>query len=217
MCIRKANVINGNNLENHWTKSGWRKNGKEGIQLQKLYMDEDLILRPFAEKDAEEFFSLIIRSKPYLRVWLDWLDQIQTAEDTLKTIQKRLDEMAEHGGYPLSYAITYKGKIAGTIGFNHINQAERTGTIGYWLGETYQGKGIMTKAFETIVSYGFKELELTKIIVTAAVENYKSRSIPERCGFTVEGILREEEWLYDHYVDHVKYSLSAEVWNHHER
>jgi ribosomal-protein-serine acetyltransferase len=41
----------------------------------------------------------------------------------------------------------------------------------------------------------------------------KSRAIPEKLGFVQEGITRQEEWLYDHYVDHVIYGLLAKDWH----
>jgi ribosomal-protein-serine acetyltransferase len=35
----------------------------------------------------------------------------------------------------------------------------------------------------------------------------KSRAIPERLSFRIEGIMRQNEWLYDHFVDHVVYGM----------
>jgi ribosomal-protein-serine acetyltransferase len=45
-----------------------------------------------------------------------------------------------------------------------------------------------------------------------AVGNTKSRAVPERLGFVQEGILHDAEWLYDHYVDLVIYSILKAAW-----
>lgn len=176
-------------------------------------IDEDILLRMFNEDDAEEFFNLTMSSKEYLKEWLGWLDYTNKVEDTLENIKSRLKEFVENGGYPKSFAIIYKGKIAGTIGFNEISKANKIGTIGYWLGEAFQGRGIMTKALKAIIEYGFSELGLNRIEVCVAVGNKKSRALPERLGFTEEGTIRQAEWLYDHYVDHVIYGLLKEEWD----
>ncbi len=175
-------------------------------------IDEEVSLRMLNEDDAEEFYNLTISSKTYLKEWLGWLEYIESVEDTKANIRARLKGFAENGGYPKSFGIIYKGDIAGTIGFNDINKTNKIGIVGYWLGENFQGKGIMTKAFKTLIDYGFKELGLNRIEVSVAVENKKSRALPEQFGFIKEGKLRQAEWLYDHYVDHYIYGLLAEEW-----
>lgn len=175
-------------------------------------IDEDVSLRLFHVADSEEFFQLTIQSKEYLREWLGWIDYTKKVEDSSEFIKSTLHGLVETGGYPKSVAILYQGKIAGTISFNEIYKTPRIGVIGYWLGEEFQGKGIMTKAFKAFIEYGFKELELNRIEVRAAVENKKSRALPERFGFIQEGTLRQAEWLYDRYVDHVVYGLLKEEW-----
>jgi RimJ/RimL family protein N-acetyltransferase len=69
---------------------------------------------------------------------------------------------------------------------------------------------IMTKACEAFIEYGFNGLNLNRIEIRVAEGNMKSRAIPERLGFTEEGKIRQAEWLYDHYVDHIIYGLLAE-------
>lgn len=144
--------------------------------MQILEINKGLLLRSFKEEDAEEFYELTIQSKSYLRRWLGWLDNINTVEDIATNIQSKLNELQKNNGLAKNFAIIYKGKIVGTIGFNKIDKMNSIGKIGYWLGEEYQGRGIMTEAFQE------------------------------------EGILREAEWLYDHYVDHVLYSLLSSEW-----
>jgi ribosomal-protein-serine acetyltransferase len=101
----------------------------------------------------------------------------------------------------------------GVAGFNSINWSNKTAYIGYWLGEGFQGNGIMTKVAKALTDYAFIELGLNKVEIRAAVENKKSRSIPERLGFKNEGCIRQAEWLYDHYVDHVVYGILADEWD----
>ncbi|MFD1777211.1 GNAT family N-acetyltransferase [Fredinandcohnia salidurans] len=71
----------------------------------------------------------------------------------------------------------------------------------------------MTKTLKSYVDYGFRELGLNRIEVSIAAENKRSRTLVERVGFVEEGKLRQAEWLYDHYVDHIIYSTLAKVWN----
>jgi len=175
-------------------------------------IDEKIALRIFREDDAEEFFALTMENKDYLKEWLGWLDYTKTVEDTRNNIKERLQGILETGGYPKSVAIIYEGKIAGTIGYNEINRTSKIGIIGYWLASEFQGLGIMTKACKAFINYGFTELGLNRIQIAAATENEKSRAIPERLGFTQEGTIRQAEWLYDHYVDHVIYGLLKEEW-----
>ena len=178
----------------------------------KYKIDEDVSLRLFNVSDAEELFTLTMSSKEYLKEWLGWLDYTKTVEDTNEFIKGTLNGMVEIGGYPKSTAIIYKGQIAGTIGFNEVSAANKIGFIGYWLGEEFQGKGIMTKVCKEFIDYGFSELRLNRIEIRAAAENSKSRAIPERLGFTMEGKIRQAEWLYDHFVDHIVYGMLAEEW-----
>jgi ribosomal-protein-serine acetyltransferase len=70
----------------------------------------------------------------------------------------------------------------------------------------------MTKACRTLITYAFTELALNKVEIHGATENIRSCAIPKRLGFTQEGILRDAEWLYDHYVDTVIYGLLAREW-----
>lgn len=85
----------------------------------------------------------------------------------------------------------------------------RKTSIGYWLAEGFQGHGIMTQA---LVEMAFTEYKLNRVEISAAVENQKSRAIPERLGFEEEGCLHQNEWLYDHFVDHILYAVLESKW-----
>ncbi|GKU81739.1 GNAT family N-acetyltransferase [Niallia sp. NCCP-28] len=174
-------------------------------------INEDLSLKLVDIRDADAIFSLTNKNRKHLREWLPWLDATTRLEDTQSFIKCCLEGYAENKS--MNTAIVWKKEIVGMAGFNQINWANQTTYIGYWLAEGYQGKGIMTKTAAALTDYALNELKLNKVEIRAAVENKKSRSIPERLGFIQEGIIRQGEWLYDHYVDTVVYGMLHEEWN----
>lgn len=173
-------------------------------------VDQDISLRLMSELDADELFILIDESRDHLREWLPWLDDTQYVGDSRKFIQDSLLLFNNREG--LTTGIFYKGELVGVGGFNEYDWKNKIGYIGYWLGGRYQGKGIMTKFVKAITDYGFNNLGLNRLDIRAGSHNVKSRAIPERLGYSLEGYMREAEWLYDHYIDHAVYSLLAREW-----
>jgi ribosomal-protein-serine acetyltransferase len=78
--------------------------------------------------------------------------------------------------------------------------------------EDFQGKGIMIDSLKKVLDYAFTEMGLNRIKVTCAINNIKSSALPKKLGFTLEGIAKEGNWLYDHFVDLEVYSLLAKKW-----
>lgn len=174
-------------------------------------IDEGLSLKLVELRDAERIFELTDNSREHLKVWLPWLDFTTELKDTQDFIKSASGNFIE--GKSLNAAILFNGEMVGVAGFNTINPANKTAYIGYWLGKDYQGHGIMTRTAKALTDYALNELKLNKVEIRAAEGNIKSRSIPERLGYVQEGIIRQAEWLYDHYVDHVVYGMLADEWN----
>lgn len=173
-------------------------------------VDEEITLKLLSETDAEALFRLTENSRENLSEWLPWLDGTKTEEDSLDFIKNSIKSYEAKKG--LNCGIFYKGELTGMAGFNSIDWVNRVGFIGYWLAVEFQGKGIMTRAVHGLTDYAFNELELNRIDIRAAIGNKKSRAIPERLGFKEEGLIRQGEWLYDHYVDHIIYGMLQSEW-----
>lgn len=161
-------------------------------------------------RDTEHLFALTIQSKDTLREWLPFIDFTRTSDDTKNFIQSTMKQFSENNGFQAG--IWYDRSLAGVIGFHKIDWNNQSTSIGYWLGNDYVGLGLMTKAVEAFVNHALVDLQLNRVEIRAAVENQKSRAIPERLGFREEGRVRQAEWLYDHYVDHVVYGMLASDW-----
>ncbi|MBO8156440.1 MAG: GNAT family N-acetyltransferase [Bacillaceae bacterium] len=174
-------------------------------------LDEHAYLKLLEIMDCEALFELTDQSRDHLRTWLPWVDDTKTVEHSKAFIQSTMKKFADNNGFDAG--IWYKDQLAGVIGFHFISWPNRSTSIGYWMGKRFQGLGLMTKATKAMVDYAINDLNLNRVEIRVAVENQKSRAIPERLGFKNEGTLRQCEWLYDHYVDHVVYSMLKEDWN----
>ena len=167
----------------------------------------DVTLRLLRQDMAPTLFALTQANRGYLRKWLPWLDKVQSTEDTRQFIAMS-EKLASEEGAP-TFAIFYQQQLSGVVGFHGVDQQHRIGSLGYWIGQRFCGLGIATTAVEQLMETGFSDLGLNRIQIRCAVNNQRSRAIPERLGFVHEGTLRESEWLYDKFVDQALYALLA--------
>lgn len=174
-------------------------------------IEGDAYLKILEHRDAEPVFILLDESRDYLREWLPFVDGTKGPDDVLAFIDGGLKQFAAGDGFHAG--IWYQGNIAGVIGFHYFNRQNLSTSIGYWLGQKYQGKGLMTKAVSAMVDYALNVEGLNRVEIRCATENHKSRAIPERLGFTQEGCLRDNECLYGRFVDHIVYSILKKEWN----
>lgn len=170
-------------------------------------LNDETELRLLEIRHAAALFSLTDSSRDHLRGWLPWVDDIKHIDDSRRFIESGLRQFAEQDGFHAG--IWHKGHLAGIIGLHGIHWGNRSTSVGYWLGGTFQGKGLIILAAKSLVAYCFEELHLERVEIRVAEGNTRSRAIPERLGFKQEGTLRNAESLYDEFVDHVVYSKLA--------
>jgi ribosomal-protein-serine acetyltransferase len=162
------------------------------------------MIRIIQHTDADEIFKLVSDNRVYLRKWLPWLDHNTSVMDTKKFIDSALAEFANNNS--MVYVVIQGELICGIVGFNWINWANKSAGIGYWLAEQYGGTGIMTRACIELEAIGFQKMKLNKLEINVAEGNSKSNKLAQRLGYVNTGLIRDAEWLYDHYVNHLTYS-----------
>jgi len=164
-----------------------------------LTVDDDLLLRVPKIKDAPDLFQLMDSNRIYLRRFLGWLDRNQIEADTEAFIHKEHEQL--QCGKSITLAIWYDQNLVGLVDLHDINKTSHSASIGYWLDESHQSKGIMTRSVKALVEYGFNTMNLHRIEIRCSVENKKSAQIPIALGFKKEGTLRDAEYLYGKYCD----------------
>ena len=180
------------------------------VKVFSIKVRDDVVLRFIRPDEAETVYKQVNDNRAYLGKWLPWVPEQKGPEDSLQNIQQRI--VKAQTGETLGLGIYLDGKFIGSVGFNRSVAAQKKGSIGYWIAEEFQGKGIMTDCVRALVAYGFQTLGLHRIRIQCRVNNKKSAAIPERLGFTFEGIGREDEFVGGHFEDSRVYGILKQAW-----
>lgn len=150
------------------------------------FTDGPIRLRDFSDLDQVRLAELCNNKKIWDNV-RDLLPSPYTEQNALEFIRLCQQEVPTS-----TFAIEYKGELAGCIGLVKQTDVYRLGAeLGYWIGEPYWGLGIATRAVELITSYGFNKLGLIRIYSGVFEFNAASQRVLEKSGFKLEGIFEK--------------------------
>jgi RimJ/RimL family protein N-acetyltransferase len=114
-----------------------------------------------------------------------------------------LEKIAE----PTYWAVAVEGEAVGGIGFEPGEGVHaRSAHFGYWLGESYWRRGIMTTAVRATSEYIFGRFGIERLEAPVFERNPASMRVLEKCGFTHEGVLRRSVLKDGQLIDSVLYA-----------
>ena len=174
-------------------------------------VDENLALALPQHHMAEELTVVVRENLERLKPWMPWAVDDYSTEMANEFIARSLKAFADEGRFEALMLLD--DKIVGCIGFHNLDKVNRSAHIGYWITGVHEGKGIVTRCCEALIAYLFETLELNRVQINCNVENHRSRDIPERAGFKLEGIQRQIEFLHDRFGDWAIYAMLREEWN----
>ncbi len=153
-----------------------------------------LIIRPIQVEDGKIINDAVLESFAQLNYFMDWVKEKPSLAEsneysalaTENWISKKNDEPY------LQLVILDKTtkQLIGAASYHHYNWAIPSVEAGYWIRTSQSGKGLMTEAMNAITQYAFKQLKVKRITITCDPDNIKSKKIPERLGYTLEGTLK---------------------------
>jgi ribosomal-protein-alanine N-acetyltransferase len=104
-------------------------------------------------------------------------------------------------------------KVIGNVSLSSIiRNAAQFCFLGYSLAEDKQGNGFATEAVKGVVTFGFTELKLHRIMANYIPTNEKSGNVLRRAGFTVEGYARDYLYLNGKWQDHIMTAIVNPNW-----
>jgi ribosomal-protein-alanine N-acetyltransferase len=107
----------------------------------------------------------------------------------------------------LNFAIDLieNGNLVGVISLQRIDNVNKSGQIGYWIGKKYWNMGLATESINLVINYAFRVLRLHKVYANVLATNRASIRVLEKNGLKMEGILRDSIYKYDKFFDVVLY------------
>jgi len=155
--------------------------------------------------NIEDRYSLVEYANNYniARFMTDKFPYPYTLEDAINFI-----EMASMAVPPNILAIEVDGKAVGGIGL-HIQPDiyRKNAEMGYWLGEPYWGKGIISSVIPQMVDYGFKHWSINRIFARPFGNNKASQKVLEKAGFLLEGKFENTLYKNGEYQDELIYAI----------
>lgn len=158
---------------------------------------ERLLLRMPMPGDGKAIYEAISASIKELKPWMGFAQNGQTEEETeINTRESHVRFLKREKLRMLVY-LKETNQFVGSSGLHNIDWDVRKFEIGYWGDTRFSGNGYMTEAVAGLTEFTFNELQANRVQIQCDTRNSKSRAIPERLGFKLEGIIRNEDLSVD--------------------
>ncbi len=164
----------------------------------------DVILREKQESDVPDFFRYY--SDPKVSKFI--LCEIpQNIEEATRELRYWRGVFYQNDGIYFAIADKQTNQMIGSIGLTSHNTYQGRIEISYDLASEYWRRGISTRALTVVVNYAFDVLRVNRIEASASCANIASKNLLLKCGFTLEGTLRQHRYHRGSYVDVYFFSI----------
>lgn len=169
-------------------------------------MEIDLgICRLRAWRDGDQ--PSLVRYANNRAIWLNLRDRFPypyTTADAQSWVQ-----FASSRNPPTSHAIEVHGEAVGGVSLHLHGDVERVSAeIGYWLGEPFWNRGIMSTAVRAVTQYAFAEFSLTRLYAVPYATNTASHKVLAKAGYTRDAFLRRSAIKDGIVLDQVLYAIT---------
>ncbi|HMN76553.1 MAG TPA: GNAT family N-acetyltransferase [Burkholderiaceae bacterium] len=165
------------------------------LDLPAAIQSQRLLLRSPRSGDGAALHETIVESLPELRRFLaslPWVAEEQTRESAEVFCRNAESNFLTRRNLPFLMFAKESGCLIGVCGLHRTVWDVPKTEVGYWVRSSESGKGYVTEAVTRLVAFAFEALAAERIEIITDAENLASRRVAERCGFTLEGLLRRE-------------------------
>jgi ribosomal-protein-serine acetyltransferase len=198
-----------------------------------LEIDQEISLRTFHPDDAEPLFELMESNRERLRSWIDpsllfesakatriftiecFFDGLEDSPETLDLFHHYVSELDGYFLSPrhsLEMGIWFQGSLVGFITLSRLEDSFTAAEIGYWITAEQEGKGIITRCVSALMDYAIDKMKVLRFVIGCAVNNQRSRAVPERLGYRLHAIVPKGEKVGSLIYDRAIYGIRSSAW-----
>lgn len=173
-----------------------------------LIRSEGLLLRAPRMDDYVDWAQLRQESRSFLAPWEPvWPVDDLTRQSFRRRMKRYHDDMIADLAYTLFIFEPTTGSLMGGMTLGNVRRGvSQSATLGYWMGQPFAGRGIMTKAVRAMKVFAFEKLGLRRIEAGCIPNNIASIRVLEANGFEREGYAREYLCIAGVWQDHFLYA-----------
>ena len=148
-------------------------------------------IKAIQKKEYKELFELIQQNRDHLKRFFPiTLSNTNSTRETKRYVKSLLEKLSRKELFPMG--IYHQEELVGMVYIKNIDWKIPKCEIGYFIGQSSEGKGLMTKTLGLATSYCFEELKMIKVFLRISPANLGSLAVAQKNGFEKEGLLRKE-------------------------
>ncbi|QBX37505.1 N-acetyltransferase [Brevundimonas sp. S30B] len=171
-----------------------------------------VVLRPPRPSDHVQWATLRERSREYLQPWEPrWPEDDLSRTAFKRRLQLYAREMENGTAWPFFIFDRQDQALVGAATLSNIRRGvAETGTLGYWIGQRFAGRGYATAGVRAVVAHAFGPLRLHRVEAACLPSNIASRRVLEKSGFRKEGEARAYLKINGDWADHWLFGVVAD-------
>jgi RimJ/RimL family protein N-acetyltransferase len=154
---------------------------------------ERLVLRAPELSDVPFIYQAIKESIKELKPWMPWATEDYTMEACEENLRGAIAKYITREDFRICFLDKTTGRLIGNSGLHRIDWNIPRFEVGYWCRTSEMGKGYVTEVVRGLAKMCFEKLNAARIEIRCDDLNVKSAAVAERCGFGLEGTLKNNE------------------------
>ena len=160
------------------------------LDFPESFESDRLTIRAPRTGDGPEIQAAVRETFDDLKLWMPWAQQLPTLEESESYIRRAQCQFLAREDLVLLLFLKGTNTMVGGSGLHRIDWDIPKFEIGYWCRKRFQGQGYITESTEAITTFAFETLGAKRVEIRCDSKNVRSRRIPDRLGFKLEGTLR---------------------------